>query len=100
MSVTTLVRRSWVKSAAGIILVMVLLSPVAAWATAQVNYAEPLANAAEKVGAADAAYSIISGVLPGYTVPGLGTYVGTLISALVGVVIVFAVMVTVGRALE
>lgn len=100
MSVASLARRSWVKAAVGIILVMVVLSPVFAWAAGVVNYAEPLENAAEAVGAADAARTIYSGLLPAYTVPGLGTYVGTFVSGLVGVVIVFAVMVAVGRALE
>lgn len=100
MSATTFVDRSWVRSAGGIIFVMVLLSPVAAWAAAKVNYAEPLANVAEMTGAADAATAIISGVLPGYTVPGLGTYVGTFVSGLVGVAVVFGLTIAIGYTLE
>jgi cobalt/nickel transport protein len=100
MSASSVARRSWVKAAAVVILVMVALSPVAAWAAGVVNYAEPLENAAKAVGAADAARTIYSGLLPAYTVPGLGTYVGTLVSGLVGVVVVFLVAVAIGRALE
>jgi cobalt/nickel transport protein len=100
VSVSSLVQRSWVKAAAAVILVMVALSPVFAWAAGVVNYSEPLENAAEMTGAADAASSVWSGVLPGYTVPGLGAYAGTLISALVGAVVLFVVMVAIGRALE
>jgi cobalt/nickel transport protein len=100
MSVSSLVRRSWVKAAAAVILVMVALSPVAAWAAGVVNYAEPLTNAAEAVGAADAARTLYAGLLPAYTVPGVGTYIGTLISGLVGVVVVFVIAVAIGRVLE
>jgi hypothetical protein len=100
MSASSLARRSWVKAAAAVILVMVALSPVAAWAAGVVNYAEPLTNAAEAVGAADAARTLYSGLLPGYTVPGLNVYIGTLVSGLAGVVVVFIVAVAIGRALE
>lgn len=100
MSSASLARQSWVKAAAAVILVMVVLSPAFAWAAGVVNYAEPLENAAEATGAADAAHTIYSGLLPGYTVPGLNVYVGTLISGLVGVVVVFVVAVAIGRALE
>lgn len=100
MSSASFARRPWVKAAAAVILVMVALSPVAAWAAGVVNYAEPLENAAEATGAADAARTIYSGLLPGYTVPELNVYVGTLISGLVGVVIVFIIAVAIGRVLK
>jgi cobalt/nickel transport protein len=100
MSTTSLMRRSWVKAAVAIVLVMVVLSPAFAWAAGQIGYAEPLENAAAATGAADAAHSIIPGLLPGYTVPGLNTYLGTFISGLVGAGVVFAAMVVIGRALE
>ena len=100
MSASSFLRRSWVKAAAAVIIVVVLLSPVFVWASGAVNYAEPLENAAETVGAADAAHTIHSGLLPEYTVPGLNLYTGTFLSGVIGVALVFTIAVAIGRALE
>jgi cobalt/nickel transport protein len=100
MSVRVMTKHSWVRKVVGIILVMVLLSPVFAWAAQQVGYAEPLTNAAEKTGAADAAQTINPGLLPGYTVPGLNVYLGTALSGLIGAVLTLLVAVGVGRVLQ
>ena len=100
MSVGEMIKRSWVRKAVGIILVMVLFSPVFALAAQQVGYDEPLTNAAEKTGAANAARTINPGLLPGYTVPGLNVHLGTVLSGLIGAALTLLVAVGVGRVLQ
>jgi len=100
MNAAALARRTWVKAAIACVLVLVALSPAFAWAAGQVSYAEPLENAAEETGAVDEARSINPGLLPGYTIPGLDTYIGTFLSGLVGVGVVFLLTVGIGRALR
>jgi cobalt/nickel transport protein len=90
----------WVRRACLGVLVLVLLAPVFGWASGAVGYAEPLENAAETTGAADAAVTVHAGFLPDYTVPGLGAPLGTLVSALVGAALTLGVAVGVGRLLE
>ncbi|ELZ31453.1 CbiM protein C-terminal domain-like protein [Halogeometricum pallidum JCM 14848] len=82
------------------LLVLVALAPVFGWAAGAVGYVEPLERAAEETGAADAANPTISGVLPDYSVPGLGSSLGTLASAVVGTALTLAVAVGAGRLLE
>lgn len=92
--------RPWVRRAMVGLLVLVVLAPVFGWASGAVGYAEPLENAAEETGAADAASPTVSGVLPDYSVPGLGSPLGTLVSAVVGTALTLAVGVGAGRVLE
>jgi len=94
------VRGSWLRGAFLVLAVLVVLAPVFAWAAGQVGYAEPLDVAAEATGAADDAVTHSPGLLPDYTVPGLGTGLGTLGSALVGTALTLAVVVALGRLLE
>lgn len=82
------------------LLVLVVLTPVFGWASGVVGYAEPLENAAEETGATDAASPINSGLLPDYSVPGLSSPLGTLVSAVIGTVLTLSVAVGTGRLLE
>ena len=82
------------------LLVLVVLAPVFGWASGVVGYAEPLENAAEETGASNAAEPINPGLLPDYSVPGLSSSLGTLVSAVVGTALTLAVAVGVGRVLE
>ena len=95
-----LVSDSWGRRALLGLLVLVVSAPVFGWASGVVGYAEPLENAAEETGAADAAEPINPGLLPDYSVPGLSSPIGTLVSALVGTALTLAVAVGVGRLLE
>lgn len=90
----------WMRWAVLGILVLVALAPVFGWAAGVVGYAEPLENAAEETGAADAVSTLHPGLLPDYSVPGLGTSLGTLVSAVVGTGLTLAVTVGAGRLLE
>ncbi|MDK2781126.1 MAG: cobalt/nickel transport system permease protein [Archaeoglobi archaeon] len=74
------------KSAFAIIALMVAVSPFFAYAAEMVNYSEPLENAAELIGLEE--YSIYSGLMPDYSIPGIDPYVGTLLTAAIGTVIV------------
>jgi len=91
--------RDWRAAAALVLLALVVLAPVFAWAAGQVGYAEPLENAAEATGATEHAESIHTGVFPDYGVPGLASPVGTLLSALVGTALTLAVAAGIGRLL-
>lgn len=65
--------------------VLIVLSPLFAWAAGKVGYMEPLEHAAEKQEAHG--NSLFSGLFPDYTVPGLNIYLGTLIAGIVGVLV-------------
>ncbi|ELZ76179.1 CbiM protein C-terminal domain-like protein [Haloferax volcanii DSM 14919] len=95
-----LVSDTWGRRALIGLLVLVVLAPVFGWASGAVGYAEPLENAAEETGAADAADPVSPGLLPDYSVPGLSSPLGTLVSAVVGTGVTLAVGVGVGRLLE
>lgn len=95
-----LVSDSWGRRALLGLLVLVVSAPVFGWASGVVGYAEPLENAAEETGASDAADPISPGLLPDYSVPGLSSPFGTLVSAVVGTALTLAVAVGVGRLLE
>lgn len=95
-------QRGWPAVGLAVVLLLVLASPVFAWAAGSVGYAEPLENAAERTGAVDAAADGYAGVLPDYTVPvgWLGDGAGVLVSGLVGTALTLVVMVGVGRILQ
>ena len=95
-----LVSDSWGRRALLALVVLVVVAPVFGWASGAVGYAEPLEHAAEETGAADAADQLAPGLLPDYSVPGLGSPLGTLVSAAVGTALVLAITVGVGRLLE
>jgi len=84
----------------GCLLVLVVLAPVFGWASGVVDYAEPLENAAEATGATDEASSLAPGVFPDYSVPGLGTPLGALVSAGLGTALTLVLAVGAGRLLE
>lgn len=92
--------RPWVRRALLGVLLLVVLAPAFGWASGAVGYAEPLENAAEETGASDDAAVVVPGLLPDYSVPGLGPSVGTLVSALVGAGLTLAVATGIGRLLE
>lgn len=87
----------WRGRAALVLLALVVLAPVFGWAAGQVGYAEPLENAAEETGATDDAESVHAGVLPDYSVPGLGAVSGTFLSAVVGTGLTLVVATALGR---
>lgn len=95
-----LVLESWGRRALLGLLVLIVLAPMFGWASGVVGYAEPLENAAEETGALDAADPISPGLLPDYSVPGLSSPLGTLVSAIVGTALTLAVAAGVGRLLE
>lgn len=92
--------RRWPRLGLAAVLLLVLSSPVFAWAAGSVGYTEPLEVAAERAGAeATGAYA---GVFPDYTVP-VGAVPGggdILISGVIGTALTLAVTVGVGRLLR
>ena len=78
--------------------VMILLSPLFAYAAELVGYSEPLENVAEMLGAEE--NQEYTGILPDYSVPGLDPYIGTLISGIVGTLITLGVAYAIGMALK
>lgn len=91
--------RSWVRKSLAALLLLALLAPVFGWAAGAVGYAEPIDVAAERTGAADAATGG-HGLFPDYSVAGLGSSVGTLVSALIGIGLTLGVATAAGRLLE
>jgi cobalt/nickel transport protein len=96
---TTVASKSWVRKSLVALIVLGLIAPVFGWASGVVGYAEPIDVAAEQTGAADEATGG-HGLFPDYSVPGLGSGVGTLLSALVGITITLGVALAAGRLLE
>lgn len=90
----------WFKPALGVLIALVVLTPIFAVGSSAVGYAEPLENAAEMTGASDEAVLLNPGVLPDYSVPGLGMMSGTLVSAVVGTVATLLLTIGYGRLLE
>jgi len=78
--------------------IMVLLSPLFAYAAEMVGYSEPLENAAEELGAEE--NQEYTGILPDYSVPGLDPHSGTLISGIVGTLITLGVALAIGKGLR
>ncbi len=76
------------RAALAAVAVMIVLSPLFAYAAELVGYSEPLENAAEMIGLHE--HPIYEGLLPDYTIPGLDPYLGTLIAGAIGTLIVLA----------
>lgn len=91
---------SWLRGAVVGLLILIVLAPIFGLAAGAIGYAEPLENAAEATGAADAATSVAPALFPDYAVPGIEGSLGTLISAAVGTGLTLAVAVGAGRLLE
>ena len=92
--------RRWPRLGLAVVLLLVLSSPVFAWAAGSVGYTEPLEVAAERAG--DEATGAYAGVFPDYTVP-VGAVPGggdILISGAIGTALTLAVTVGVGRLLR
>ena len=89
----------WLPRALTALVVLILLTPVFAWAAGQVGYAEPLENAAEATGATDHAEPVAFAPLPDYGLPGLDGAAGTLVSAVVGTGLTLLVAFGIGRTL-
>jgi len=66
--------------------ILLILTPVFAYLSEEVGYSEPLDKAAEILGLEE--NKIYEGIFPDYTIPGLDPYLGTLISGIIGLVIV------------
>lgn len=92
--------RRWIYRSLAVVFVLVLASPAFEWGAARVGYAEPLENAAAATGAHGAAEVVVPSILPGYTVPGLGSAAGTILAGLVGIAIALALGVALGRVLS
>ncbi|MCU4139536.1 MAG: ABC-type Co2+ transport system [Methanophagales archaeon] len=90
--------KEW-KGALIVIGILLLLTPLFAWAADLVGYAEPLENAAEHLGAMEHETAIISGILPDYTIPGANPYASAIVAGIVGCVIVLVIGILVGKAL-
>ena len=86
-------RAWWVVGLTIAALIVVVLAPLAS--------ADPdgLERVAEDQGFLDAARDALYSIIPGYTVPGVGGNASTVLAGLVGIAVVFAVMVLVGRLL-
>ena len=85
------------RRAALAVLAIVLAAPVFGWAATATGYTEPLAIAAAATGASSEATHAGPTALADYAVPGLPAPVGTLLSGLLGVVVVFLVATGLGR---
>ena len=90
--------KEW-KGALIVIGILLLFTPLFAWAADLVGYAEPLENAAEELGAMEHETAIISGILPDYTIPGANPYASAIVAGIVGCVIVLVIGILVGKAL-
>lgn len=99
MSVRSFAHTRWQRRSLAGLLGLVALAPVFAWAAGQTGYAEPMDNAAELAGVASEAVPTGLGLFPGYALPGLGTYAGTLGGALVGTLLTLALALAAGRLL-
>lgn len=97
---STAVSTPWVRRALAGVLVLVLLAPVFGWAADAVGYTEPIDVAAERTDAGEHETTLSSGLLPDYSVPGLGSGVGTLIAGVVGTALTLGVALAAGRLLE
>lgn len=66
-----------------VLLVLIIATPIFVYAAELVEYSEPLENIAEEFGAEE--NPLYSGIFTDYTIPGINSYVGTMISAFIGV---------------
>ena len=86
------------KRALTVVAILIILTPIFAYAAELVGYSEPLENIAADLGVEE--HLLYKGILPDYTVSGLDPYAGTLISAIVGSVLVFLVVLGTSRILR
>ncbi|MCX8171994.1 MAG: energy-coupling factor ABC transporter permease, partial [Archaeoglobaceae archaeon] len=77
------------KTSLALVAILIALSPIFAYLSEAVNYSEPMENAARILGLED--NLVYHGLFPDYTVPETDPYIGSLISGVVGVLIVFAI---------
>ncbi|MFC6961026.1 PDGLE domain-containing protein [Halocatena marina] len=94
------VQQQWARRSVVALTILAACAPVFAWATEQTGYTEPLDIAAELTGASAYASPLFDGVVPGYSIPGLDAYTGTLIVALLGTGLTLIVTVGIGSILE
>ena len=74
-------------------LIVVILAPLAS------SDPDGLERVAEDHGFLQSARDALYSIIPGYTVPGVGGNLSTILAGLIGIVIVFALMVLLGRLL-
>jgi hypothetical protein len=79
------------KRALIVIAVLIILTPLFAYAAELVGYSEPLENIATNLGVEETPF--YKGLLHDYTINGLDPYIGTLISAIIGTALVFIVVI-------
>jgi hypothetical protein len=77
---------------------LVALSPLFAFAAEIVGYSEPLENIAEKLGVQEK--NVYGGILPDYSVPWLDMASGTLISAIVGVLVTLGIAFGIAKSIS
>lgn len=77
------------KTSFALIAAMIAMSPVFAYLAEEVDYSEPLENAAKMLGVEEKV--INEGIFPDYTIPGIEQSLGTVISGTVGVLIVLLI---------
>lgn len=95
-----LLDQSWLPWALVGLAGLVFLAPVFHVAARAVGYTEPLDQVAVATGAVDAATTVHSGVIPGYTMPGTESAIGTLVAAAIGTALTFVVVLGFGRLIE
>jgi len=78
--------------------IMIVLSPLFAYAAELVGYSEPLENVAEMLGVEEK--TLYEGIFPDYSVPGLDMASGTLISAIIGTLITLGLAFAVAKAIS
>jgi cobalt/nickel transport system permease protein len=86
-------RRWWLVGLAIAALIVIVLAPLAS------PDPDGLERIAEDYGFLGAAIQAFFSILPDYTIPGIDGNLSTILAGLVGVVIVFGLMVLVGRVL-
>lgn len=86
-------RRWWVVGLAVAAVVVIVLAPLAS------SDPDGLERVAGDLGFLEQAREAVYSIIPDYTVPGIDGDLSTIIAGLIGVVLVFAVMVVVGRLL-
>ncbi len=86
--------RNWVRGTLALIAVLVVAAAI--WASSD---PDGLERVAEDLGFSDAGREPGFQILPDYTIPGLDGAASTIVAGLIGVVVVFLVMLVLGRLL-
>ena len=86
-------RSWWIVGLAIAAIIVIVLAPLAS------SDPDGLVRVAEDHGFLEAARDALYSIMPGYSVPGVGGNLSTILPGLIGVVIVFGLMVVVGRVL-